>query len=273
VAKETDIWMPVNIGDYLKDTQHLDAQRHGCYLLWLMHYWIRGPLPNSMEQLILIGKLGGVDAPSIAHALLTEFFKLETDGLYHQKRADAEKARWIAKTQLAKEKAADAAQARWKLRAPSITPSTQKEMLGVMHKQCPSPSSKDNTKSLVNGVDASAGLKIRPEEFGNAWNRNAGKILPKIKDFTESRRNKTIKRIKEGLTLERFVEAVKLCTQKPFLRGEGSRHWKARFDWLMQNDRNITRVFEEDWSVDHPHIVESEEELDIPRKPVARAVS
>jgi uncharacterized protein YdaU (DUF1376 family) len=250
MSKETDIWMPVNIGDYLKDTQHLDAVRHGCYLLWLMHYWIRGPLPNSMDQLILIGRLNGADAPSIAHALLVEFFKLETDGLYHQKRADTEKLRSVAKIQLAKEKAADAARARWKLRASSIAPSTLKPMLGAMHKECPSPSPKDNTKSLVNGVDASAGLKIRPEEFGNAWNRNAGKILPKIKEFTDSRRDKVVKRIKEGLTLERFTEAVKLCTQKPFLRGEGTRHWKARFDWLIQNDRNITRVFEEDWAVD-----------------------
>lgn len=250
MSKETDIWMPVNIGDYLKDTQHLDTVRHGCYFLWLMHYWIKGPLPNSMEDLIQIGKLTGPDAPSIAKRMLTEFFHLETDGLYHQKRADDEKVRWVTKTRLAKEKAADAAHARWKSRASGNAPSTQKSMLGVLHKESPSPSPKDNTKSLVNGVDASAGLKIRPEEFGNAWNRNAGKILPKIKEFTDSRRDKVVKRIKEGLTLERFTEAVKLCTQKPFLRGEGTRHWKARFDWLIQNDRNITRVFEEDWAVD-----------------------
>lgn len=249
--------MPVNIGDYLKDTQHLDATRHGCYFLWLMHYWIKGPLPTNPEDLVRIGKLNGPDAWSIAHALLGEFFTIEADGLYHQKRSDAEKLKARGKSLAAKQKAADAAHARWKGHtASSNAPSKNGDassigqaMLEDMLGDAPSPSHKNSieTPSLVTSGDETP--RIRLEEFGNVWNRNCGKVLPKIRDFTESRRRRVSLRVKQGLTLERFTEAVKLCTQKPFLRGEGNRGWTATFDWLMQNDTNITRVFEEDWGI------------------------
>ena len=36
---KTGIWMPVYIGDYLRDTQDLSAEEHGVYFLLLMHYW------------------------------------------------------------------------------------------------------------------------------------------------------------------------------------------------------------------------------------------
>lgn len=112
-SKKTDIWMPLYIGDYLSDTQHLDASRHGCYLLWMMHYWKKGPLPDNIDSLLEIGKLRGPDAPSIAYALLSEYFTKNGDGRWHQKRADEEIAKWNAKRQKALEKAVAAAKARW----------------------------------------------------------------------------------------------------------------------------------------------------------------
>jgi uncharacterized protein YdaU (DUF1376 family) len=251
MSKKTDHWMPLVIGSYLRDTQHLDAERHGCYLLWLMHYWIKGPLPNSVADLVLIGKLRSPDAWSIAQALLGEFFTLEDDNLYHQKRADAEKDRWNGKQQTAQEKAAKAAHARWKPRVPKDAPSNAprnawrnaQAMLG----RCPTPTPVIQELKLLSPEATQSTL--RPEEFGNAWNQTAGKVLPRIKEFTDSRRKKVLLRMKQGLALDKFAEAVKACTEKPFLRGDGPRHWKATFDWLMQNDRNIERVFEEDWAV------------------------
>jgi hypothetical protein len=32
--------------------------------------------------------------------------------------------------------------------------------------------------------------------------------------------------------------------ETPFLRGEGSKGWRADFDWFISNDRNVVKVLE-----------------------------
>lgn len=132
MPSKADIWMPLYIGDYLADTSHLDAERHGCYLLWMMHYWRRGPLVNSIPDLLSIGRLRCADASSIAQALLREFFTLQKDGFWHQKRTDIEREKWQQKKVSAIERAKKAATGRWSKDASSITQ--------AMLESCPSPS-------------------------------------------------------------------------------------------------------------------------------------
>lgn len=139
MAKKPDIWMPLYIGDYLADTSHLDAERHGCYLLWMMHYWRKGPLLTSIPDLISLGRLRGADAPSIVQALLEEFFSMGTDGRWHQKRQDAEREKWQQKKVAATEKAEKAANARWG-DATSNAPSTPPSSAPAMLERCPLPS-------------------------------------------------------------------------------------------------------------------------------------
>jgi uncharacterized protein YdaU (DUF1376 family) len=87
-------WIPLNIGDYLADTGHLDRAQHGSYLLLLFHYWRTGPLPNIPRQLARIAMMtidewNGEDGQTIM-----EFFTLgPVDGRLHQKRSDAEQAK------------------------------------------------------------------------------------------------------------------------------------------------------------------------------------
>jgi hypothetical protein len=83
----------------------------------------------------------------------------------------------------------------------------------------------------------------RPEEFANLWNSRRGP-LPKVREFTESRRRKIKVRINEGLTLAKFEEAIRRCVSTPFLVGENDRGWQADFDWLIENDTNMTKVME-----------------------------
>lgn len=81
------------------------------------------------------------------------------------------------------------------------------------------------------------------DEFLFAWNENHGD-LPAVRELTKSRKQKLAVRVKQGLTCESFTEAVRLASRTPFCRGENDRHWKLDFDFLIENDTNLTKVLE-----------------------------
>lgn len=99
----TDLWMPLYIGDYLGDTGHLDATGHGAYLLLLMHYWRNGPLPDDDKQLAVIARMERKVWIKEVAPLVRKFFTAQ-GGFLHQKRLDNE--RGIALEKSAKRKAA-----------------------------------------------------------------------------------------------------------------------------------------------------------------------
>lgn len=83
-----DLWMPLFIGDYQKDTMRLSTVQHGAYLLMLMEYWVNGPLPDDDDDLASITKLS--DGEWAKHkAKLSRFFVIR-DGFWFNKRADEE---------------------------------------------------------------------------------------------------------------------------------------------------------------------------------------
>lgn len=51
-------YMPIFVGDYIRDTQHLTTEEHGAYCLLLFEYWARGgKLPDDDAQLARIVRM------------------------------------------------------------------------------------------------------------------------------------------------------------------------------------------------------------------------
>ena len=51
------IWMPLYIGDYLRDTSRLNTEQHGAYLLLMMDYYINGCLPDDDSILARVAQM------------------------------------------------------------------------------------------------------------------------------------------------------------------------------------------------------------------------
>tara|TARA_B100000513_G_scaffold193194_1_gene120295 strand:+ start:3243 stop:3935 length:693 start_codon:yes stop_codon:yes gene_type:complete len=102
-------YMPLWVGDYISDTQHLSTLEHGVYLLLLMHYWRNGALTDDKSKLMRITR---VSRYKIIHNILHEFFHFK-DGKWWNSRLEKE----ILRIQVHKEKrinsAKIASKARW----------------------------------------------------------------------------------------------------------------------------------------------------------------
>jgi len=67
-------YMPLYIGDYLRDTSHLTPQRHGIYLLLIFHYWTNESIPKNNEELQIITKSFSPSAKRDLKYVISEFF-------------------------------------------------------------------------------------------------------------------------------------------------------------------------------------------------------
>lgn len=85
---KTDTWMPLYIGDYLRDTMCLTNREHGIYMLLLMHYWVEKRLTDDMDELLIIAKVARGDEP-LLEKILQKYFT-HGAGCYTQKRSEQE---------------------------------------------------------------------------------------------------------------------------------------------------------------------------------------
>ncbi len=87
-----------HIGDFLKKTAHLSAIEDGIYRRLLDRYYtIEAPLPADLRECCKLARANSKSERDAVKAMLGEFFSLEDDG-YHQRRADEEIAKYLAKT-------------------------------------------------------------------------------------------------------------------------------------------------------------------------------
>jgi uncharacterized protein YdaU (DUF1376 family) len=81
-------WMPLYVGDYLRDTRDLNTLQHGAYLLLIMHYWQHGALPGDDARLAAITGLSVAQWRRVREPVQAKF----ADG-WKQKRIEAELAK------------------------------------------------------------------------------------------------------------------------------------------------------------------------------------
>jgi uncharacterized protein YdaU (DUF1376 family) len=101
-------WMPLHIGDYLRETRHLTAEQHGGYLLLLMEYWTKGCLPDDDALLARIASM----TPKQWRRSRPTIQSLFSDGWKHH-RLDPEIARVADVAATNAERARKAAKTRW----------------------------------------------------------------------------------------------------------------------------------------------------------------
>lgn len=79
-------YLPLYTGDYRRDTAHLTPQKHGIYLLLLMHCWdLKGPVPLDEQEAAGICNCRSADEiESLRYILLKYFIKLD-DGWYNRR--------------------------------------------------------------------------------------------------------------------------------------------------------------------------------------------
>ncbi len=85
--------------------------------------------------------------------------------------------------------------------------------------------------------------RLLPEQFLESWNENCGS-LPRATKLSSERKSKISQRIKAGLTLEQFADAVHIAAATPFLRGESPGRWRCDFDFLVSSEKNLLKVLE-----------------------------
>ena len=68
--------------------------------------------------------------------------------------------------------------------------------------------------------------------------------LPKVKLLTDSRKDKIKVRYRQLGSDDKFREVFVIVESSDFLKGNNKNNWKASFDWLIENDKNMVKVLE-----------------------------
>ena len=138
----TDIWFPFYYGDYLKDTMQLSAERHGIYLLLMIHCWQNGYIEDDIETISIIAKVD--QSNSSLNYILTKYFNKNENG-YSHKRITKEKKLAEENKKMRSEKAKKAAGARWNKNATGNATSNKQALPVGMPESCPSSSSSSSS--------------------------------------------------------------------------------------------------------------------------------
>lgn len=246
--KKIDVWMPIYVGDYLKDTGGLSIAEHGAYFKLMMTYWQKGCLEHCLEQCIRIaGAYNQAERDAVAN-VIRKFFVVDGEVL-RNKRLDEELEKARSRKDTANARAKKAAEARWhpanqatKTDATSIATSNQQALL----EECPSPSpspisnyteSTTPERAVDQGCALAEVIAMYHEQLP---------MLPRVKIVSPKRkallktRQRDYPKAKDTEWWQAFFERA---AESKFLTGNAGGNWLADFDFLL-SPKGFTGVIE-----------------------------
>lgn len=214
---KTDIWMPIYIGDYLKDTRHLTTEEHGAYILILMELWNKG---GSLKKQFL-PRIAPVDGDFFRDLwpAISEFFDENGEGIIEQKRLSQELESSVKRRMAAAENGRKGGR-----------PKTQQEPIGLpIDNPDHNPGAKPGETSSPSPSKASKEKHIK-FDFDYVWKRYPNKDGKKdaLRHF-----NATVKTEKDYMDISRaldnYLESEKV--KSGFIKN-GSTWFNNWQDWI-----------------------------------------
>jgi uncharacterized protein YdaU (DUF1376 family) len=192
-------WMPLYVGNYVADTQHLTTLEHGAYMLLLMHYWMHGGLPSDEKRLSLVAKLDPKSWRKV-RPVLASFFTPD----WRHKRVDEELAQAAEISEINKANA----HRRWSGRnAKADATASANAMPEGMRNGCLSQSQSQSHKDKV-GACAPADASSEDWFWSRLISRSQCTKLLKLtgNDFTEA--NRVLDQAEGAKTPQKYLGAT-----------------------------------------------------------------
>ena len=229
-------YFELHLGDYAEATAHLSILEDGVYMRLVRKYYAtESALPGDLSE---IKRLVGAKQTSEKHAVervVSEFFYVGEDGLYHNRRCDEELAKFLLKSQ----KARDSATARWgsgrNANASNGAMRTHSERIAnAMPTQCEgnapnlqSPVTSNQTPNKTGGGEKPrAARSAAPTQLGIEF-----ELTPERREYAQTL----------GLEAKRSFELF----VNHFVAADGpksfSRNWDARWrKWCLEDSQKAT---------------------------------
>lgn len=156
-----ETWFPLYVADYLRDTQKLQAEQHGAYLLLLMEAWTHGgAIPEDPEELAAIARVSLERWQTHTSAKVLAFFRHEA-GKYWHDRVLAELSRAELRVSKKSKAGAAGAAARWQKNGNRMATALPTQSFGDAHSH--SQVSTSTNVEVVRGETETAPAGATPE--------------------------------------------------------------------------------------------------------------
>lgn len=239
VTSRVNVYMPLVIGDYVKDTLDLTTEEHGAYFLLLISMWnAGGELPDDPQRLAALAKVSRKRWP-VLWATIGRFFMPAGDGKVTQKRLKGELEAARGRSRVASVKGKRGNDLRWSGHRSSDPPAIPQRSQGDRSSSSSSSSGREEEKRSGSLRDPSPPLAAGEAEKVRAVFGHYRLFHPRA--FPDPKpAGKEWRLIKSRLAEGHGVDDLKTCIdgyhRSPFHTGENERGAKYLDLELMVRD-------------------------------------